>query len=295
MARYAKGANTYLSGLTDTGLSAIPLAGPAINSIAERFEKGDRSGAATDLVAALTMENIAKRGGATAQSPGGSNLFADTLRSSAQKSYEDILNPTRQSTKYQTAKIMPQLLEERPIALTRKGLAEKAAGRAEEAGQQIEQTVSGLQGTMNTQPVIDGLQNLKKSFQVNGVSLRPEVDSAIDAVSQQMQALGPDISLQDAVKARRILDNAVAEAKGYQGAQLSDASMAAIRKETANSIRSELGQASPDLAKFNAKFHFWSTLNDVLEQTIQRKTGQVGALGKVETVVAGAGGLARTG
>ncbi len=34
----------------------------------------------------------------------------------------------------------------------------------------------------------------------------------------------------------------------------------------------------------NAKFHFWNTLNDVLEQTIQRKTGQVGALGKVETV-----------
>jgi hypothetical protein len=127
------------------------------------------------------------------------------------------------------------------------------------------------------------------------VSLRPEVDSAIDAVSQQMQKMGPDVSLQDAVKARRILDSAASEAKGYQGAQLSDASMAAIRKEAVNSIRSELAQASPNLAAVNAKFHFWNSLNDVLEQTIQRKTGQVGALSKVETVVAGAGGLAHGG
>jgi hypothetical protein len=72
------------------------------------------------------------------------------------------------------------------------------------------------------------------------VSLRPEVDSAINSVSDQISAMGSDISLQDAVKARRILDQAVAEAKGYQGAQLSDSGMAAIRKETANSIRSEL-------------------------------------------------------
>jgi hypothetical protein len=284
-----QGANLYASGLADKTLSALPLAGPFVNSIAQRAESGDVSGAATDIAAALALAKAPEIVGRVAPKA------ADFLKSSAQKNYEDVLNPTKQTTKYQTQKIMPQLLEERPISMTRKGLAEKATGRAEEAGQKIEQTVSGLQGNMNTQPVIDGLQNLKKSFQVNGVSLRPEVDSAIDAVSQQMQAMGPDISLQDAVKARRILDTAVNEGKGFQGAQLSEASMTAIRKEAANSIRSELGQASPDLAAVNAKFHFWNTLSDVLDATIQRKTGQVGALGKVETVVAGAGGLARHG
>jgi hypothetical protein len=71
--------------------------------------------------------------------------------------------------------------------------------------------------------------------------------------------------------------------------------MANIRKATANSFREELGNASPDLATVNAKFHFWNTLNDVLEQTIQRKTGQVNALPKMETVIAGAGGLAKSG
>jgi hypothetical protein len=111
-------------------------------------------------------------------------------------------------------------------------------------------------------------------------------------------AAGPGeatISNQDVVRARRILDDAVAEVGGYQGRPLADTSMANIRKATANSFREELGSASPDLAAVNAKFHFWNTLNDVLEQTIQRKTGQVNALPKVEMVIAGAGGLAKSG
>jgi hypothetical protein len=289
------GALGYLSGRADQALSAVPMVGPWINNVAERAQSGDISGAATDLASAVVMSNAGKITKTVGNKTGLSQGAADLLNSSATKNYQDVLNPTKVTTKYQTGKIMPQLLEEKPIAMTRKGLQEQAAAQAEEAGQQIEQTVSGLQGKMSTQPVIDGLQNLKKGFQVNGVSLRPEVDSAIDAVSQQMQALGPDIPLQDAVKARRILDSAVAEVGGYQGKPLSDTSMANVRKAAANSIRSELGQASPDLAAVNAKFHFWNTLSDVLEQTIQRKTGQVGALSKVETVVAGAGGLANGG
>ena len=221
----------------------------------------------------------------------------DVLRNSAQRNYETVLNPTKISTKYQTQKIMPQLLEERPTAMTRQSLADKANLQAETAGQQIEQTVSGLKGTMSVQPVLDSLENLKKQNMVNGVDLRPEVTNAVEQVQGQFQAMGPDISLQDGVKARRILDNAVAEAKGYQGAQLSDASMAAIRKEGANSIRAELAQANPDLAAVNAKFHFWNTLGDVVEQTIQRKTGQqkTGLLPTIETTAAGAAGVAKGG
>jgi hypothetical protein len=233
----------------------------------------------------------------------------NVLKSSAEKNYQDVLNPTRVDTKYQTQKIMPQLVKEHPVAMTRQGLADKAAGQADVAGQQIEQTVSGLQGSMKTQPVIDGLENLRQKYQVNGVSLRPEVDGAINTLQDQLRGIsqpadvpggaqGPgeaSISNQDVVRARRILDDAVAEVGGYQGKPLSDTSMANIRKATANSFREELGNASPDLAAVNAKFHFWNTLNDVLEQTIQRKTGQVNALPKMETVIAGAGGLASGG
>jgi hypothetical protein len=201
---------------------------------------------------------------------------------------------------------MPQLLEEKPFAMSRQGLANKAAGQAEAAGQQIESTVSGLQGEMKTQPVINQLENLRQKYQVNGVSLRPEVDNAINTLQDQLRnvskpanvpggAQGPgeaSISYQDVVRARRILDDAVAEVGGYQGKPLSDTSLANIRKATANSFREELAQASPDLAAVNAKFHFWNTLEDVLNQTMSRKTGQVNALPKIETVIGAAGGFA---
>jgi hypothetical protein len=266
--------------------------------------------AAYGIGSALGMRGQLEAGERTGEAinevvPGVKNV----LKQSAAKNYQDVLNPTRIDTKYQTQKIMPQLVKEAPVAMTRQGLAEKAAGQADIAGQQIEQTVSGLQGSMKTQPVIDGLENLRQKYQVNGVSLRPEVDGAINALQDQLRgisqpadvpggAAGPgeaSISYQDVVKARRILDQAVAEVGGYQGRPLSDTSMANIRKATANSFREELGNASPDLAAVNAKFHFWNTLNEVLEQTIQRKTGQVNALPKMETVIAGAGGLASGG
>jgi len=303
--RAMQGANLYLSGLADKGLSVIPLAGPFINSIAERYESGYKSGAATDIAPAVGYSNAGK----IIEATGAPKTLANVLKSSAEKNYQDVLNPTKVTTKFQTQKIMPQLVEEAPVAMTRKGLAEKAAGQAESAGQQIEQTVSGMQGSMKTQPVIDGLENLRQKFQVNGKSLRPEVDSAINSLQDQIRgisepgkvpggAAGPGeatLSYQDVVKARRILDEAVAEVGGYQGKPISDTSLANVRKATANSFREELGNASPDLAALNAKFHFWNTLNDVLEETIQRKTGQVNALPKVETVIAGAGGLAKSG
>jgi hypothetical protein len=54
------GANAYLSGLTDTGLSAVPVLGPMINNIAERWEAGDHSGAATDITMLLALEHAPK-------------------------------------------------------------------------------------------------------------------------------------------------------------------------------------------------------------------------------------------
>ena len=278
-----------------SGMAGVlaPLVGVNPVSQRERALRGDTAGifGENTLPVASAVLPVAAKEAIGAVAP----KAADALDASAAKNYQDVLNPTKQTTKFQTQKMMPQLLEEKPIAMTRQGLADKAAANAEAAGQQVESAVSNLQGNIHTQPVIDGLQNLKQANQVNGVSLRPEVDSAIDSVSDQIKQMGPDISLQDAVKARRILDNAVAEAKGYQGAQLSDASMAAIRKEAANSIRTELSNASPDLAAVNAKFHFWNTLSDVLDQTLQRKTGQVNAFPKLESAVAAAGGLAKSG
>lgn len=214
---------------------------------------------------------------------------AGLLEQSAARGYGQVLKPTTRWAKTETGQIMPQLLEQRPVAWSRAGLAEKAATQAEEAGQQIESTVQGLKGQMPTTPVIQGLQDLKQSYQVGGVSLRPEADNAIDTVIQQFQKMPPSISLQEGVAARRILDNAVAEMKGYSGGNISDASMTAVRREAAGSIREELAKASPDLATINQKYRFWKSLSDVMDATSLRQTGQADALGQTLGTAAGIG------
>ena len=320
----AKGAHQIIGGLSNAALPAAPffLAGAPVATTIRALaggaagtyigKEGGKALGLSEDQANLAGDVGGMAGGIGAVKAG--EPVADALEQSAARNYQTILNPTKTTTKFQTQKIMPQLLEERPVAMTRAGMAEKAAGQAEAAGQQVEQAVSGLQGSMRTQPVIDGLENLRQSYQVNGVSLRPEVDSAIDTAQDQLRAISrpayfntapvpgagatdPTIPYQDVVKARRILDQAVAEVGGYQGRPLSDTSMANIRKATANSLREELGNASPDLAAVNAKFHFWNTLNDVLEQTIQRKTGQAstGLLPTIETAAAAGAGLAKGG
>jgi hypothetical protein len=223
--------------------------------------------------------------------------IADALKGSAAKNYEDVLNPTKQGTKFQTQKIMPQLLEERPIAASRQGLQTKAEGMADQYGQQIEQKVNSLTGSMNAKPIIDGLDNLRNKFMVNGVNLRPEVSTAIDTAQDQMRqmAQGGQLPYQDAVKARRILDQAVADSKGWGGYNISDASLTNVRKEFSNSLRSEISKANPDLAALNSKFSFWKNLSDVMEATNARKTGQVGAFSKLQTVIAAGAGVASGG
>jgi len=59
------GANMYASAATDRGLAAIPMFGPWLNGVAQRYESGDKSGAATDVASAVLMSkspSIAKGG-----------------------------------------------------------------------------------------------------------------------------------------------------------------------------------------------------------------------------------------
>lgn len=77
--------------------------------------------------AAMAAAPMIARGTVEAAAP----KLAPALESSAQANYEDVLNPTKITTKYQTQKIMPQLQQERPFAFTRQGLANKAATEAE--------------------------------------------------------------------------------------------------------------------------------------------------------------------
>jgi hypothetical protein len=274
------------------GAAAAEAAGGGALGLGANVLAQGLTGATIAGAEGATPGQAAIAGGLTAAGPlveAAAGPVSTALEQSAARTYGQVLKPTTQAAKFTTQKIMPQLLEERPVALTRTALAEKAASQAEEYGQKIEETVEGMKGEMPLQPVLDSLDDLRQTYTINGVSLRPEVDAAIDTVTNTLGKLGPDISYQDAVQARRVLDQAVAEAKGYQGATLSDASLASIRREAAGSFRQELAKASPDLAALNAKYKFWNGLSDVMDATALRQVGQADPLGQTLQTAAGIG------
>ena len=75
-------------------------------------------------------------------------------------------------------------------------------------------------------------------------------------MKQQLTQPRPQLSLQGALEAKRILDQAVSEVRGYEGADLAASCLANIRRDAASSLRYELNKASPDLAALNVKYKF---------------------------------------
>lgn len=270
---------------------AKPVAIPAARVAAESLNTGGNAALHGEEIGKSAAAGVA--GGTIAESL---PFLSNTLKKSAQKSYEAVINPTKETTKFDTQKIMPTLLQERPISATRQGLIDKASSRAEAAGQQIENKVAGMTGQQQTQPITDALENYRKKFQVNGTTVIPEVDDAVDRMQTTINQLGSSLSYQDAIKARRILDNSVNAAGGYSGKSLADASINATRKAAADSFRAEFAKANPDLAELNGKYHFWRTLEDTLNATALRKTGQTVPLGQMlETATAAGAGAAQHG
>jgi hypothetical protein len=89
---YWKGGNLYMSGLADKLLSAVPLVGPTVNSIAERAEGGDVSGAATDVAAALLAEHLAPK-----VLSGTAKTIGATLEKVAPESMNTLLRANKQA------------------------------------------------------------------------------------------------------------------------------------------------------------------------------------------------------
>lgn len=208
---------------------------------------------------------------------------AKFIKNSAIKQYSQVFNPTREDTKQMTKRVVPQLLEQGKVALTRDGLARTASKNMSDIGQKIDAAYQARGNpVINSQPIIDKLDELQRSFTVNGVPFNENAVNAVGRVTNSIAALGKNPHLDDVVAARRILDSAVADARGHYKA-VSDSTLLSAQKEGANAIRSELAKQHPDIDVLNKKFNLWSNVYDVLDATATRKVGQWGKIRSVIT------------
>jgi hypothetical protein len=221
----------------------------------------------------------------------GASRIAGGLQRSAETQYARAMAPTKEAMKVKAARVVPTLLEEGEVALTKKGLEAKASSRVAQFGQELEQAYSKLPANskVSTAPILDALDTYAKdNFMVKGVPTVPEGINAVKKVRSVVEAFGKDMSVSDARRLRQQWDNIVAESNGFTR-DLKEATLTNIRKEGADSIREELAKAHPDIAEINKKYSLWKNVETVMAETNKRTVGQGTRMGEL---VFGSGGLA---
>lgn len=204
-------------------------------------------------------------------------FIPESLRASAIKDYLRVLAPTKEETKFIAQRVAPGLAERKVIALTRKGLQQKAEAGAEAAGQIIEETVERLPAQkISLKPIIDALEKSKQRFVVPGTEVvaEPAKLAATNQIIATVKELGDDVSPKSLIALRRIWDETVAQAKGFIGKTLKEGSEIEIKRAATSAIREEIGKTFPDLAKINAEYSFWKNVDNTISATIRRETGR---------------------
>lgn len=211
------------------------------------------------------------------------NFIPEKLKANAIKEYSQMLNPTTQEMKTLTQKIVPEALNRNVVGRTLEGIASKAEEKAGQFGAEIGKYWENLPEGVRTeaQPIIKKLDDLKNKYIVNGVTIKPEAIAPIESLQQKIGALAKDgfIETKNMRQLRQILDTSVDMSKGFTKDALANFTKN-TEKVASNAIRSELAKDSPDLAKLNKDYTFWTNLQDVAQATADRKTGQTGGLGK---------------
>ena len=110
------------------------------------------------------------------------------------------------------------------------------------------------------------------------------LDTLQDVVKNQAPGVKPNnVSLSSAFQARRILDDAVAgpNGRGYVLPDEQTANLLDARREAANGIRNVLNDDHPDIAALNKEYSFWSDVQQVVGNALDRQVGQQGSLNQL--------------
>lgn len=250
-------------------------------------------------VATKAVGTVLSKTGKAMQSVGAG---IDALIKSAEKNYETVLGPTTKANKRITQQITRELAEREITANTRQELFEKAGEQIEKYGEQIQEFYKALPENtkVNTSGVLKAIDEYKKKLFVKGEGkyIVPEVNKALFKKYQDLQieimsmAKNGNAPIEGIRALRQALDKSIAKTTSTFGITGEESIITEARKGVSNILRNELSKQFPDVAVINKEFTFWSRVQQVLGDTIERKTGQGTPLGeKVMTAAGAAGGF----
>lgn len=191
------GALGYLNGRADQGLATIPMAGPWVNSVADRAQSGDISGAATDIAAAVALQNapgIAKTAKKVLNTP-----LVDAVRDAAAQQMAGPVvrkTPTATMNDLKFGRNPAEAITKEPglEGVTVSGLRDGVAQRMNEIGQVMDQTLQSAPGRnqiIDTEPIISQAAADAKNTPLAKLNpgLSDRIDSLSDALKTQFGSL----------------------------------------------------------------------------------------------------------
>lgn len=300
----------YMDAATRGLASAVPVAGPAAYEAGQDIREGRTGygiGKGLGLTIAALLPGAIKAVSKTGPAMTVRNLAAEGLRTSAEKQYGQVLNPTTRGLKKVTEdRIVPQLIERGETYRSLNSLKGNAAERVESLGAKIGDYWDNMPDDAKA-PVNGIVERIKREAieehtlidpQGNAMPLGPEARKALKATEsltstlEQMAVVDESgmamVNVKDLRKMRQYYDKVAANAKRYQGAKLSDANKAEVHGKVADAIREEFAKADPSLDAINKEFSFWKDVEKVAEETVTRRVGQAKPLTQQMGELAGA-------
>lgn len=199
----------------------------------------------------------------------GLNKAAGIVNSSAVQNIRDALmrGGNAQKASQLADRVAPQVLE-RPFgqtfALTGGGMEAKAGAGREAAGAALE-AAGPMTGSTKIKPILDTLESLKTSEKhiVGGKVLNPQAVAHIDEVKGLIEQYGDVVPNQTLKEIKQGFDGVT---YGKSGAipNLTEGSLLHFKKAGSDTIRGTLAQASPDAAKLNAQYNFFSNFEEAM-------------------------------
>ncbi len=235
--------------------------------------------------------------------------IAKWAQESAEKQYGQAINPTKEKTKFIAEKTIPGMIKQR-IWGSLPNILEQAESRIRYYGQQIDDVWEGLKvsgGRADIAPLMKRLEDVaKENLMVqtpSGAWVVPEgvaqqgmnelggIARSLHAASEWDPVLQQQVITTDTMRRLRQIWDEVADKGGAFTKRPGDLQTwvkAMINRHAGDSVRAELGQALPNLAEINKQFAFAKNMEEIVEQTMLRRTGQQTPLGRRFAQVTGA-------
>lgn len=302
--RYSEAAGHALAG-------ALPLVGPAAATAGEKIGEGrpgEGLGEAVGLAGTLAIP-AGVRAVAGKAAPA-----AQALERSAKTQYARVLNPTTKGNKFLTqTQVAPGLIERGEMALTLKGLKNKASARVAQLGDAIDAEWQNLPAgaAVELDPLLTKIQGEASALHTlqsgsgKAIPKGPQAKQAlsnIDALQETLMDVSEvsattgklEIPVERLRNLRQYFDNVAAKSGRYEGKALSDISQAEAHGMAADAIRGEFAKQFPSIAAINKEFSFWKNVEKVTGDTLMRREGQAIPLGRKIMQGAAQGALGAT-